>query len=73
VGVIGSLEIPLSVEAEFRPTSKAHPGILVGDLDALAERLGAGTEVTHDENFPAYRRFHAFDNVGNRLEFMTPA
>ncbi|PWK82610.1 hypothetical protein C8D88_113203 [Lentzea atacamensis] len=70
----GSLEIHLGVEAEFRPARKAHPGILVGDLDALAERLAAaGTEVAWDENFPAYRRFHAFDNVGNRLEFMTPA
>ena len=69
----GSLEIYLGVEAEFRPARKAHPGILVGDLDALADRLAAaGTEVTWDENFPAYRRFHAFDNVGNRLEFMTP-
>ncbi|MFI6100408.1 VOC family protein [Lentzea sp. NPDC051213] len=70
----GSLEIHLGVEAGFQPARKAHPGILVGDLDALAERLtAAGTEVTWDENFPAYRRFHAFDAVGNRLEFMSPA
>ncbi|MBM7862112.1 VOC family protein [Lentzea nigeriaca] len=70
----GSLEIHLGVEAEFRPARKAHPGILVGDLDALAERLaGAGIEITWDENFRAFRRFHTFDNVGNRLEFMAPA
>jgi hypothetical protein len=31
-----------------------HPGILVVDLDALAERsAAAGTEVTWDENFTA--------------------
>lgn len=69
----GSLEIHLGVEADFRPARKAHPGILVQDLDGLADRLAAsGTEVTWDENFPAFRRFHTFDNVGNRLEFMTP-
>jgi len=69
----GSLEIHLGVEAGFRPARKAHPGILVGGLEALAERLvAAGAEVVWDENFPAFRRFHTFDNVGNRLEFMTP-
>ena len=65
------LEIHLGVEPDFRPARKAHPGILVGDLDALAERLCAhGVEVTWDDNFPGYRRFYAFDNVGNRLEFL---
>jgi catechol 2,3-dioxygenase-like lactoylglutathione lyase family enzyme len=33
------LEIHLGVEADFRPARKAHPGILVTDLDALATRL----------------------------------
>jgi catechol 2,3-dioxygenase-like lactoylglutathione lyase family enzyme len=70
----GSLELHLGVEADFRPARKGHPGILVDDLEALAERLAAaGAEVTWDENFPAFRRFHTFDSVGNRLEFMTPA
>ncbi|HKN56177.1 MAG TPA: VOC family protein [Amycolatopsis sp.] len=65
------LEIHLGVEPDFRPARKAHPGILVGDLDALAERLCAhGVEVTWDDNFPGYRRFYAFDNAGNRLEFL---
>ena len=65
------LEIHLGVEPDFRPARKAHPGILVSDLDALAERLCAhGVEVTWDDNFPGYRRFYAFDNAGNRLEFL---
>lgn len=69
----GALEIHLGVEADFRAARKAHPGILVADVDVLAARLGAaGVEVTWDENFPAFRRFHTFDNVGNRLEFMSP-
>ena len=32
------LEIHLGVETDFRPARKAHPGILVADLDALAAR-----------------------------------
>ncbi|WP_204018585.1 VOC family protein [Sphaerimonospora thailandensis] len=66
-----TLEIHLGVEADFRPARKAHPGIRVTDLNALAERLtSAGTEVIWDDNFPGHRRFYAHDNVGNRLEFL---
>ncbi|MFB4311229.1 VOC family protein [Actinomadura sp. GTD37] len=66
-----ALEIHLGVEQDFRPARKAHPGIRVHDLDALAERLTAnGTEVTWDDNFPGHRRCYAFDNLGNRLEFL---
>lgn len=68
-----NLEIHLGVEQDFRPARKAHPGILVGDLDGLAKRLEAhDIEVTWDENFPGHRRFYAFDNLGNRLEFLSP-
>ncbi|MDL4816953.1 VOC family protein [Actinomadura opuntiae] len=66
-----TLEIHLGVEQDFRPARKAHPGIRVADLDALAKRLtGNGVEVTWDDNFPGHRRFYAFDNLGNRLEFL---
>ena len=67
------LEIHLGVEDDFRPARKAHPGILAEDLDGLAARLaGKGVAVTWDENFPGYRRFYAFDPLGNRLEFLSP-
>ncbi|MEU9507328.1 glyoxalase [Micromonospora sp. NPDC048170] len=67
------LEIHLGVEADFQPACKAHPGILVGDLDALAARLNAHrVEVTWDDTFPGHRRLYAFDNLGNRLEFLQP-
>jgi catechol 2,3-dioxygenase-like lactoylglutathione lyase family enzyme len=66
-----ALEIHLGVEPDFRPARKAHPGIRVADLDGLAKRLTEqGVEVTWDENFPGHRRFYAFDNLGNRLEFL---
>lgn len=65
------LELHLGVEEDFRPARKAHPGILVGDLDALAARLtDHGVEVSWDNNFPGHRRFYTFDNLGNRLEFL---
>lgn len=55
------------------PQRKAHPGILVADLDALAARLEShDVPVEWDDNFPGMRRFYASDNNGNRLEFLTP-
>lgn len=67
------LEIHLGVEEDFTPQRKAHPGILVGDLDALAGRLQSRDwPVTWDDNFPGMRRFYTHDNVGNRLEFLQP-
>jgi catechol 2,3-dioxygenase-like lactoylglutathione lyase family enzyme len=66
------LEIHLGVEQDFRPAHKAHPGILVADLDGLAQRLAEhGVDVEWDDKFPGFRRFYAFDAVGNRLEFLS--
>lgn len=68
-----SLEIHLGVEADFRPQKKAHPGILVQDLDALAARVEEHDLVPEwDDNFPGMRRFYLPDNNGNRLEFLSP-
>lgn len=69
----GGLELHLGVEQEFRPARKAHPGMLVSDIDALAARLTAcGVEVDWDGEFPGHRRFYAHDPLGNRLEFLQP-
>ncbi|WP_029723644.1 VOC family protein [Salinispora cortesiana] len=69
----GGLEIHLGVEQNFRPARKAHPGILVDDIDALAKHLGEhGIEVDWDDNFPGHRRIYAHDPLGNRLEFLEP-
>ncbi|KAB8182866.1 MULTISPECIES: VOC family protein [Microbispora] len=68
-----NLEIHLGVEEDFRPARKAHPGILVADLDALAASLAdRGVEVTWDDNFPGHRRFYVKDCHENRLEFLSP-
>ncbi|MEP7055810.1 MAG: VOC family protein [Actinomycetota bacterium] len=69
----GGLELHLGVDADFAPARKAHPGILVADLDALAQRLSQnGLEATWDGEFPGHKRFYASDPVGNRLEFLEP-
>jgi catechol 2,3-dioxygenase-like lactoylglutathione lyase family enzyme len=69
----GGLEIHLGVESEFVAAGKAHPGIVVGDLQTLAQRLDAGGAlVTWDDNFPGFDRFYSSDPFGNRLEFLHP-
>ncbi|MDJ0317271.1 VOC family protein [Arthrobacter antibioticus] len=68
-----NLEIHLGVEEDFRPQKKAHPGILVANIDALSHRLEAhGHALEWDANFPGMRRFYVWDNNGNRLEFLSP-
>jgi catechol 2,3-dioxygenase-like lactoylglutathione lyase family enzyme len=68
------VEIHLGVEADFAPARKAHPGLVVDDLDEAARRVATtGQDVTWDTDFPGFRRFYAQDPFGNRLEFLQPA
>jgi hypothetical protein len=67
------IEIHIGVEDGFRPARKAHPGILVRDLGAMAQRLrAAGHEIRPDDLLPGFRRFYVDDPVGNRLELLEP-
>ena len=66
----GSAEVHVGIEDGFVPARKAHPGIAVADVEALARLVGAaGSQVAWDDNIPGLRRFHTADPVGNRLEF----
>ena len=66
----GEQELHVGVDRPFAPARKAHPGFVVSDLGALADRLrGAGVEVAPDDSIPGAKRFHAADPFGNRLEF----
>jgi catechol 2,3-dioxygenase-like lactoylglutathione lyase family enzyme len=68
----GQIEIHLGVEQDFRPARKAHPGMTVKDIDAMASHLAAnGVEVLWDHELPTHRRFYVNDSVGNRLEIMS--
>uniref|UniRef100_UPI003221AD0E glyoxalase n=1 Tax=Intrasporangium sp. TaxID=1925024 RepID=UPI003221AD0E len=70
----GSAEIHVGIEDDFRPARKAHPGIAVADVEALARAVAAaGAPVAWDDNIPGLRRFHTSDPVGNRLEFQQAA
>ncbi|MER6468986.1 VOC family protein [Streptomyces collinus] len=69
----GAVHLHLGVEDDFRPARKAHPGLRVTGIDALAARLTAhGAPVTWDDDLPGHRRFYSEDPVGNRLEFLQP-
>ena len=70
----GPVQIHLGVEAEFRPARKAHPALLVEDLDAFMQACTeAGNSVTTDDDLPGFRHCYVDDPFGNRLEFLQPA
>lgn len=68
-----AVRIHLGVESDFRPAKKAHPGLLVDDLDALQSRLAdAGVSIVGDQPLPGFRRFYVSDPFGNRIEILSP-
>ena len=69
----GSLKLHLGVEPSFQPARKAHPALLVRDMEALAARCAAaGYTVTTDEPLAGYTRVYVADPFGNRLELLEP-
>ncbi len=69
----GSLKIHLGVEADFRPAKKAHPALLVTDLEGLVARLKAHqVHVIDDDLLEGYFRVYVADPFGNRIELMEP-
>jgi catechol 2,3-dioxygenase-like lactoylglutathione lyase family enzyme len=67
------VELHIGIEAEFRPARKAHPALLVADIDDWASRLrAAGYPAKFDDEFHGMRRFYSHDPHGNRLEFLEP-
>jgi hypothetical protein len=70
---VGPVQLHYGIEQDFRPARKAHPALRVADIDAVADRLTThGTPVVWDTDLPGFRRFHADDPVGNRMEFLEP-
>ena len=65
------VEVHLGVEPDFRPARKAHPAFLMTGVDELRSRLEeAGVGIEEQPALEGFRRFHAFDPFGNRLEFI---
>ncbi|WP_077962736.1 VOC family protein [Ensifer adhaerens] len=70
----GSIRLHLGIDREFVPARKAHPAFLVDDLERMILRLEAGgVAITEDEPLAGYRRCHASDPFGNRIELMQRA
>lgn len=64
-------QVHLGVEEPFAPARKAHPGLLVDDLDGTAKTLRAqGFPWTADTSIPGLRRGHTADPFGNRVELI---
>jgi catechol 2,3-dioxygenase-like lactoylglutathione lyase family enzyme len=65
----GAQELHVGVEEPFTPARKAHPGLVVDDLDALEARLaGVGVRLDRDPPIAGAARGHVADPFGNRLE-----
>jgi catechol 2,3-dioxygenase-like lactoylglutathione lyase family enzyme len=70
---LGTQQLHLGVEKDFRPALKAHPAFLVNDLNGLRARLQQHGYVPYDdEPLAGYQRFYVADPFGNRLELLEP-
>ena len=71
---VGSRQLHIGVDRDFRPGRKAHPAFAVGDIDLAFRSLsGAGVPCSWDHARDHVRRFYADDPWGNRLEFTEQA
>ncbi len=69
----GEAQVHLGVEDDFRPAKKAHPALLVFNLQSLIDRCtAAGFAVSTDEPLPGYQRAYIADPFGNRIELLEP-
>jgi catechol 2,3-dioxygenase-like lactoylglutathione lyase family enzyme len=65
----GAQELHIGVEDPFAPARKAHPGLVVSDLDAIRRRFDeAGVEYEDDAKIEGVDRLFVSDPFGNRLE-----
>lgn len=69
-----SVKIHLGVEQDFRPSGKAHPGLVVDDLDGLLARCRErGFQATEPELIESSRRAFVRDPFDNRIELIERA
>jgi catechol 2,3-dioxygenase-like lactoylglutathione lyase family enzyme len=65
------LKLHLGVESDFRPAKKAHPALLVENLNRLInECQKAGYPIVDDEPLEGYHRVYVHDPFGNRIELL---
>jgi catechol 2,3-dioxygenase-like lactoylglutathione lyase family enzyme len=69
---LGPAKVHLGVEEEFRPARKAHPALVVSNLDALLHRLDqAGHPTRRVEDVPGKPQWYVDDPFGNRIELIS--
>jgi catechol 2,3-dioxygenase-like lactoylglutathione lyase family enzyme len=67
----GGAALHIGIDPDFRPAKKAHPALLVDDLEELRARLAeAGCVIRDDTPVAGYARFFTEDPFGNRIELM---
>ena len=63
----------LGVETDFRPARKAHPALLVSNLESLVSQLKAhDLKIVEDDPLEGYLRVYVSDPFGNRIELLEP-
>ena len=68
---VGSLQLHLGVERDFRPAKKAHVALVCADLAVMRARIeGGGLPTSDDTPVDGRERFFSEDPFGNRLEFI---
>ena len=67
-----NVQLHLGIEPNFHPARKAHPALIVDDLNLLITKVqNAGCETdTTQPPLDGFKRAHVFDPFGNRIELM---
>ena len=69
--VQGPVNLHLGEEKEFEPARRAHPALLVDNIDQLLESAERGGHPLRIDQGPTgYKRASVFDPFGNRIELM---
>ena len=67
----GTVRIHLGVEAGFRPARKAHPALVVRELQSLVDLLREREfDVVRDDLLEGVFRVYVSDPFGNRIELI---
>ena len=70
----GGTAVHLGVDQRFIAAKKAHPCLIVADLDAARRALAAaGMRIAEDETGVELHRFYVEDPFGNRIELVEAA
>jgi catechol 2,3-dioxygenase-like lactoylglutathione lyase family enzyme len=67
----GRVKVHMGVDPDFRPARKAHPALVVVDLDGLCRLLDESDHPTRrTEDVPGRPQWYVDDPFGNRIELV---